>query len=476
MLSEDSRCGVRVSRWDEPPVFPAIVHQPTCENNRFVFPVPTSSFSPKENQSRFPAGGHQEDFDMDPSFPYHIKEDAIGGKPEDPEQLYAETSPKFVYEETVPKRVEGEHDSRHEQGERLQGHAHGEMGSTYPHAETCPKFVYDETYPKRAYSGTESELDRTGVHDQSPFTMSFPDSEPRFSYSSVDSGDYPYPLDEEPVSPESPGQFSTYGSPSSKATMDPFPEEDSSDAEPKDPELVRPQQGARPAYRRHPSAEQPPCLAHRRVHRPGTRRFSDTSGSSAGTPSAPTSAQQRRYQQMRAAGRSRSEETGDEFSQQLLEEQAQLVADAAGGISISSDMRGVQTHVRESSNVHVGPKVFDQRAFRVERMESRVENLHRHEHVENKHEHIQNKHEHIQSKTEVHNKTENVKHEHIQEKHEHIQVHKTEILHSKADAIYTNQLHVHIDCRRDSVSSALTSSDPVSSDLVRADPAKSDRR
>ncbi|XP_037091591.1 uncharacterized protein LOC119111861 isoform X1 [Pollicipes pollicipes] len=345
--------------------------------------------TPSEQQRfTFPApqdtgAGH---FDTDPSSPHGDPGPRYPQPATDPSPPHRETEPTRPHWETAPKSPLYETAPKYPYQETDAKYPYQETGPKYPYQETGPKYPDQQTDPKYPYSETDPKYPFSQTDTRYPKQ----ETDPKYPYQETDSK-YTY--------------------------QETFPKYPYQETDPKYPD----------AERTPPGGRRPVTAAGA-----GGRRFSE-----AASP---------RPRRLDETGRSQSEEGWRLPPTRVLLEQATLESDETGSPGVSSDMRGLHMDVRDSSNVHVGPKVIDQRNIHVARLDSRVDNLHRHEHVQEKHEHIRSKHEHVQNKTEVHSKTENIKHEHIQNKHEYIQVNKTEIVHTNAKAIFADRLYFGYDC------------------------------
>ena len=315
------------------------------------------------------------------------------------------------------------------------------QGSGRQHPEANLKSEYQETEPKRLYQETTP---KQPLRSESSGRFLYPEATPPGSLNSDPEPcppggrpRYPYP-GSEPSSVGSEAQYPYSGSLGSEPRY-PYP---GSEPPPPDPSAGYAETEPKYVYQ-----ETEPKREAQRA--PGSRRFSEATS------------QRPRCCLLREAGRSQSEEThrlsaaaaaaaaaaatGSATGPPL--EDSGLDSDEAGGLSVNSDMRGMQAHVQNSNHVHVGPKVFDQRNFHVARVDSRVDHLVHHETVQTKQENIHTKHEHVQNKTEVHNRTENIRIERIENKHQHIQWNTTEIVHNKGGPIYAEHLVVRCDCK-----------------------------
>ena len=337
----------------------------------------------------------------------------------DPEQVSPHPEPAPCHTEpepeppprgqTVPKQAYHETEPKYPLRERTPSQPHPATEHQRQCQETEPKQLYQETVPKQPLRSEGSgrflyprpEPSGTGGKPRFPY----PGSEPNTSGGGArvsQPGSVPSPSGGEPRYPY-PGSEPQYA-----------------ETEPK-----------------YVYQETEPKEAARRT---GFRRYSEA------TSSQPRSS-------FRESGRSQSDETHRLSTSAAAAAGPGLLGDAfldsdeSGSLNVNSDMRSMQANVQGSNNVHVGTKVVDQRNLSVGRYESRVDNLHWHEHVETKQENIQNKHEHVQNKTEVHNRTENIKYERIEHKHEHIHMSSTGVVqNNQGGVIFADRLHLHHSC------------------------------
>ena len=368
-------------------------------NSESSTPVFRAYLTPPRQRSAFPfperigpesdPGPHFPRLEPEPRHREPEPEPPPGGQTTTPKQPYHETEPKYRL---------------HEKLSRQPGLGTNHLSGYH---ETEPKRPYQETAPKQP------------LRSESSGRFLFPDPRAPLQTEPNAAGGkprVPYPGSEPSSSCGEPRPSAVRSSAGGEAPRYPYPGSEPQYAE-TEPKYVY-------------QETEPKQAAHRQT---GYRRHSEA-------------APERPHSWLRDSGRSQSETAASVAG--LLPGDACLDSDQAGSINVSSDMRGLQAHVHGSDHVHLGPKVFDQRNFHIDRVDSHVDNVIQHEHIQTKQEHIQTKHEHVQNKTEVHNRTENIKIERIQHKHDHIQVNTTGIVNNQGGTIYADRVHLHCNCKQ----------------------------